>query len=205
MELQLCIIVESFYSQVRNTFPHISLHDLPCRETCYDFPEALVGSFLLGSSRNPGFKHISVFCHNLIAYCTFSLSTTKYTWSRNDVGSSRSTLLIKIFQVGFTFSVSPAILISSTYTDKNSPFARLTNKHSQFKTFPNRVPIELSQIAFPTIVLPETGSSISDHDFGHLCFGSRIQISGHSDSGFFNIFDASSILTWVQADTASAA
>ena len=33
------------------------------------------------------------------------------------------------------FSVLPASLISSTYTDRNSPFARLTNKHSQLKTF----------------------------------------------------------------------
>ena len=53
------------------------------------------------------------------------------------------------------FSVLPAILISSTYTDKQSPFARLTNKHSQLKTFPNRVHPKKSQIAFPTIVLPE--------------------------------------------------
>ena len=39
----------------------------------------------------------------------------------------------------------PAILIWSTHTDRNSPLARLTNKHSQKKLFPNRVPIELSQ------------------------------------------------------------
>ena len=31
-----------------------------------------------------------------------------------------------------------------------------------------------------------TGSSILDHDFGHLCFGRRNQISGHSDFGIFN-------------------
>ena len=30
-------------------------------------------------------------------------------------------------------------------------------------------------------------------------------MSGHSDLGIFNNFGASSILTWVQADTASAA
>ena len=49
-----------------------------------------------------------------------------------------------------------------------------------------------------------TGSSILDHDFGHLCFGRRIQISGHSGFGIFSNVGASSILTWVQADTASA-
>ena len=30
-----------------------------------------------------------------------------------------------------------------------------------------------------------TGSSMFDHDFGHLCRGRRIQMSGHSDFGIF--------------------
>ena len=62
---------------------------------------------------------------------------------------------------------------------------------------PSHVSIGFSQIAFPTIVLPKddrtnsfqeerTGSSILDHDFGHLCRGRRIQMSGHSDLGIFN-------------------
>ena len=42
-----------------------------------------------------------------------------------------------------------------------------------------------------------------DHEFGHMC--GRIQISGHSDFGISNNVGASSILTWVYADTASAA
>ena len=63
---------------------------------------------------------------------------------------------MRIFQVGFMFSVFPASLISSTYTDKNDPLARSTHKHFRFKKLsPNSVPIELSQIAFPIIVLPE--------------------------------------------------
>ena len=49
-----------------------------------------------------------------------------------------------------------------------------------------------------------TGCSILDHDFGHVCRGGRIQISGHSDFGIFNNFGASSMFTRVQADTASA-
>ena len=40
---------------------------------------------------------------------------------------------------------------------------------------------------------------------GHLCFGRRIQISGHSDFVIFNNVGVSSILIWVSADTASAA
>ena len=50
-----------------------------------------------------------------------------------------------------------------------------------------------------------TGSSILDHDLGHLCRGRRIQMSGHSYLRIFNNFRASSIFTWVLAGTASAA
>ena len=102
----------------------------------------------------------------------------KYTWSRNDVGSPRSTSFMRIIQVRFMFSVLPASLITSTYTDK----------HSQFRT-------ERSQIAFPIVVLTEGVRTDSfrkerlafmlDHDFGHLCRGRRIQMSGHSDLGIF--------------------
>ena len=31
--LRLCILVESFYLQIRNIVPHISLRDLPCHKT----------------------------------------------------------------------------------------------------------------------------------------------------------------------------
>ena len=51
------------------------------------------------------------------------------------------------------FSVFPASLKSSTFTDRNSPLARLTKNIPSLKLFPNRVPIKLSQIAFPIIVL----------------------------------------------------
>ena len=45
------------------------------------------------------------------------------------------------------------------------------------------------------LVLPNrtTGSSILDHDFGHLCRGRRIHMSGHSDFVIFSNFRASSI------------
>ena len=43
--------------------------------------------------------------------------------------------------------------MSFTYTDKNNLYSRCSNKHSQFRTFPSRVLMELSRIAFPMIVL----------------------------------------------------
>ena len=44
-----------------------------------------------------------------------------------------------------------------------------------------------------------------DHDVVHLCRGRRTQISGHSDFENLSNFGTPSILSWVQADTASAA
>ena len=68
---------------------------------------------------------------------------------------------------------------------------------------PNRISIGFSQIAFPHNSPAKgwpyrfrsrgtTGSSILDHDLGHLCRGRLIQMSGHSDLGIFNNLWASS-------------
>ena len=59
----------------------------------------------------------------------------KCTWSRNDVGSTKSTCLVKTFHIGIMFSFLPANLTSSTYTEKNNSFGRYTEKHSQLGTF----------------------------------------------------------------------
>ena len=104
--------------------------------------------------------------------------------------------------------------MSSTYTEKNTFFCGVRTSIPYWKPSPNRSSTGFSQLAFPTTLLPKgrhmdfaqgdtTGSSKLDHGFG-LC-GRRIQMSGHSDLGIFNNFGAYSILTWVQADAASAA
>ena len=72
---------------------------------------------------------------NILANLTFSLCAIQINVIENDVGSPKSTSFTRIFQVGSMFSVLQTSFISSTYTDRNSPLARLTNKHSQFKTF----------------------------------------------------------------------
>ena len=68
----------------------------------------------------------------------------------------KSTSLLSTFHIGLMFRFFPANCMSSTYTDKNSPFSRSTNKHSQLETFSqpyfNGI---FSQIAFPTTVLPK--------------------------------------------------
>ena len=91
----------------------------------------------------------------------------------------------------------PANLMSSTYTDKKNPFSRCTKRHSQLETFSqpyfNKIFSNCLSHNSPAKGWPyrfrsrgTTGSSILDHDLGHLCRGRRIQLSGHSDFGIFS-------------------
>ena len=201
MVLRLCIVVELFCLPVRNIFPRISLHELPYHRTMRKCSLQV---------------YISVIVYIIFACQTLSPSTTRQKMVKNDVGSPKSTSFMSIFHIGSMFCFLPTSLISSTYPEKNSPFSRLTKKHSKFKTFSqpcsNRNFLELH---FPQWSCQRMTVQVSrkrndwifhtGHDLGHLCSGTRTQISGHSDFGFFNSDGASSILTWVWADIASAA
>ena len=105
------------------------------------------------------------------------------------------TTLTSTFQIGSLFCFFPSNLMSSTCTDKNNPFSRCTKKHSQLETFSqpccNRIFSKCLSHNSPAKRWPyrfrsrgTTGSSILDHDWGHLCRWRRIQMSGHSDLGF---------------------
>ena len=87
------------------------------------------------------------------------------------------------------FCFFPVSQKSSAYTDKNSPFARLTNNHSQFgafsqpcstRTFWNCLSHNSPAKGWPHKFCSRgtIGSSMLYHDFDHLCRGRRIQISG---------------------------
>ena len=56
----------------------------------------------------------------LISHCLWVHS--RNTWSRNDVGSPKSTSLFSTFHIGSMFCFFPANFMSSTCTDKNKPF-----------------------------------------------------------------------------------
>ena len=170
------------------------------------FNEALVRSFSLARAQILD-SNIFLFLFRISLLISHSLWVQpKYTWSKNDVGSPRSTSSMRICQVGSMFSVLPSSVIWSTYTDKNS-FSQLTNKLSQFLTFPNSVLVELSQIAFPIIVLPKDycADSAQEDKLGlpyctmifAIC--ALLDVSKYLDIltlDFFNV-GASSILTWV--------
>ena len=140
----------------------------------------------------------------------------KYTWSRKDVGYPKSTSLLSTFHIGSMFCFFPANFMSSTCTDQNNPFSRCTNKHFQLETFSQLYFKRISQIAFPLTVLPKDDRTVFVQeerlglrywttDFGHWCRARRIQTSGHCDLEILRKLGASSIFTWVYADTASAA
>ena len=123
---------------------------------------------------------------------------------------------INFFRMEAVFWFFPAILMSSTYIDKNKPCFRWTNKHSQFGTFShpssNRVSSNCLSHNNPANGCPykfrsrgTTASSMFAHDLGHLCRGRCIHTSGPSDFGILGHLGASSNFTWVYADTASAA
>ena len=129
---------------------------------------------------------------------------TRNAWSTKDVGSPNSTSLLSTFHIGLMFCLFPANFMSSTCTDKNNPFLPCTNKHSQLETFSQPYFYRIFSICLlhnsPAKGWPyrfrsrgTIGSSILDHDFGHLCRGRRIQMSAHSDFGISNNFGASSI------------
>ena len=112
----------------------------------------------------------------LISHCLWV--HPRFSWSRKDVGSPKSTSLLSTFHIGWMFCFFPSIYISSTYTDKNGPFSRLPNIHSQFGTFSqpyfNRTFSKCLSHNGPAKGWPyrfrskeTTGSSVLDHDFGH--------------------------------------
>ena len=120
------------------------------------------------------------------------------------VGSPKSASLLSSFHIGSRFCFFPANFLPSTYTDKNNPFWWCTKRHSQFGIFSqprfnwifsHRLSHNSPAKRWPYRLRSRgtNGSSILDHDLGHLCRGRRIQMSGHSDLGIFNNLWASSI------------
>ena len=196
--MELCRVVESSCLPTHNIVPQISWHDLPCHRTTKrysDFPSMVIFRLLLLK-----FWIQTWFCNCPQYLCLFHIlvecNPNKHGQGKMLVLPNQLLCLVSTFHIGLIFCFFPANLMSSTYTDKNNPLLRCTNKHSQLETFSQAYFNRLSQIAFPITVLPKddhtdfvrsrgtTGSSMLDHDFGHLCRVRRIQMSGHSDIEF---------------------
>ena len=92
-------------------------------------------SVAFSPSRNPGFEHISEIVYKILSYLTFSLNTTQINMVKELCRFSQINVFMVIFRVGLMFYFLSASYMSSTYTDKNSPFFSVNDKHSHFGTF----------------------------------------------------------------------
>ena len=132
MVLIPCRVDESFCSPTHKIVPHISWQNLPCHTTTKkhaDVPSMVFFQLLLWNSWVQ--KHGSVIVNNIFAYFTLSLSTAQGYMIKERYWFSQ----INFFIEYFPHRIILANLVSSTYTDKNNPFSRCTNKHSQLETF----------------------------------------------------------------------
>ena len=97
---------------------------------------------------------LSVLVYNIFACLTFSLSATQIYGVQERCWFAQ----IDFFHKYFPHWVNVLLLPSQfcrQHTQTRMALSRCTDKHSQFGTFPNRVPIELSRIALHIIVLPK--------------------------------------------------
>ena len=112
---------------------YLSTHFLPFRHQvcpwlfCFWY-------FFCSLGRNPWDEQTSVIIHNILADLTFSLSANPNKHGHEWCWFSQIDFFHEYFphRINVLFLSS---LMSSTYTDKNNPFSRCTNKHSQFGTF----------------------------------------------------------------------
>ena len=98
-------------------------------------------------------------CNFLQYLCSFRIlveCNPKKTWSRNGVGSHKSTSFTSTFHIGSMFCFFPASFLSSTNTEKNCLCLGLQINFPNLELFPNRSLIELSSpLTFSRAVLPE--------------------------------------------------
>ena len=115
--------------------------------------------------------------------------------------------------MGVIFSFFPAILMPSTFSERNDPCFRWTNIHSQFGPFYHPNSNKASSICLSQNI-PATGwpfwvsfkrdLQCLPRISAILCRGRRIQTSGHSDSWILSNLGASCNFSWDKADAASA-
>ena len=194
----LCRVVESSCLPTHNIVPRISLHDQPCHKTMmkYEDFEGMVISLL--SLRK--FAIRTWFCNCPQYLCLFGI-VVECSPSIHDPGKMLvlpNRLLCCVVSTSDQDFVSFQPISCHPHTQiRIILFHDVQRDKPNLEFSPSHVSKGFSQIAFPIIVLPNgdrtdslsrgtTGSSILDHDLGHLCRGRRIQMSGHSDFGIFS-------------------
>ena len=186
-----CWVVLFANSQCRSTIFRMTFHIIrQWRNTNI----LRVWKFFNSLRGNQWFKNGSVIVHNIFVHFMLSLSAAQACMIQERCWFSQ----IEFFTEYFPHRINvlccfPAIMMTFTYTKENNHFSRCTKRHSQFGIFSqpsvnriffsNGLTNDNPAKGWPYMSRSEgtTGSSTVDHDFGHLCGGRRIQISGHSD------------------------
>ena len=147
-----------------------------------------------------------------LVICTCADCSLSYPWSKNDTGSSKSTIFCNCAHIFDKSWVVPAIFMSSTYTDKKN--CSLRWRCWALPPIPILLQSGLSRISSPVRVQPmddrkrlrssgTTGSSLESRCCGLLAFGNMIQICGQSSSERWGSSGASFISTCEYALAAS--
>ena len=186
MEWILCRVVESSCFLTRNIAPHISLHDPPYHKTMKKYEDFEGMEAFLFTPRK--FAIRTWFCNCLQYPCLFDI-LVEYNPNRHGQGMMSvfpSQPLCLVLSTSDQDFVSFQPIWCHPHTQiRTILFSRCTNKHSQWETFSqpyfNRI---FSNCLFHNSPANgwsyrfrsrgTTGSSMLDHDFGHLCFGRRI-------------------------------
>ena len=197
MEWSLCAVALSFSLTINNISQFTLSHVLPSHKTTRLLrevsPTQVISQLLLFAIRTS--SCIPQSCFRSI--CIHVEYIPSKSWSRNDVGSPRSTNVINVFHIGLRLRVVQAMFCHHPRVPirMDLVFGART-RHSQFgPLFPS-----LSQKIFKKKIVFHTRiQQVDDHaDFvleetlglrcwtmivGNLCRGRHIQISGHSDFG----------------------
>ena len=157
-ELRLWKAVELFCSPVRKIVPLISLHDLPHHRTMRTCSRQVSQNKVVFQYLLQRFWIQTYFCICPQYLCLFDILFECNPNKRGQgmmSGRPKSTSFRSTFHIESMFCFFPANLMSSTYTDKNSPFLGLRMNMPKLELFPVRIPRELSRIVFPIVVLPK--------------------------------------------------
>ena len=199
---------------------HTSLHDQPCHKTMkkYEYFERMVISLLLPQK----LEIQKWFCNCptislLISNC--HLSAAQVYMIQERCWFSQIDFLYRVLSTSDQDFVFPANFYVHPHTQIGIiPFSRCTKRHSQFgiflpahvfnRTFSNCLSHNSPAKGCPYKFFSRgpTGSFHTGPWFWPFVFVvDESKCLGHSDLGIFNNLWASSIFTWVLADTASAA
>ena len=137
-------VVETFCWITHNIAPHISLHDLAYHKTMEKYEKSQSMEAFLFLPRE--FAIQTWFCKWV---------QSKYTWSRKDVESPKSTSFCSvIFESDHRFVSCQPILRDPHTQMRTTLFDDVRISIPNWKPSPNRAPTRFSQIPSPKIVLP---------------------------------------------------